>query len=121
MTTSVKMSLIDSAAAREMLRLAGGNSESAKVVSQSPESNRYLARSSLVLDDFTTWIAEHSEEDGAPRLYLGNPPYTRASLLSLETRERLRDATDGLCGLRASLSTSITAMTIQRLSDGDGL
>jgi hypothetical protein len=88
----------------------------------SPDHIEYAQRSSLVLDDFTTWLVTvQPAANGRGRLYLGNPPYTRASLLSVETRHRLRDATNGLCGLRASLSTSITALTLQSLAPTDGL
>jgi hypothetical protein len=76
----------------------------------------------LVLADFTEWITD----TGAPvhtdtRLYLGNPPYTRAQLLPIDTRRRLLEECNGLCGSRASLSAIITAMCLLRLRPQDGL
>ena len=79
-------------------------------------------RSELVLDDFTTWIENDSfHTSPSPRLILGNPPYTRASLMSVDERHRLHESTGGVCGLRASLSTLITALTLRNLSPTDGL
>jgi hypothetical protein len=88
----------------------------------SPDATVMATRSELVLEDFTTWIESDSfHNSSTPRLVLGNPPYTRASLMSIDERKRLHEATGGVCGLRASLSTLITALTLQNLSPEDGL
>jgi adenine-specific DNA-methyltransferase len=75
----------------------------------------------LIRDDFTTWVTESLRETASPRLILGNPPYTRSQLLSTEDRVRLGKATNGLCGLRASLSTLMTAISLRHLGQSDGL
>ncbi|GGF18117.1 XamI DNA methyltransferase [Subtercola lobariae] len=81
----------------------------------------FEARVTLVREDFTTWFVSGRAPEPGRRLVLGNPPYTRAQLLELAERERLHELTDGLCGSRASLSTVITALTLQRLAPSDGL
>lgn len=80
-----------------------------------------LAGIRLVRDDYTAWIGEASRTIQGPRLILGNPPYTRAQLLSVEDRVRLTQAAGGLCGSRASLSTLITAISLRHLGPDDGL
>lgn len=75
----------------------------------------------LVRDDYVSWISHHGEETPAPRLILGNPPYTRAQLLPLEDRIRLGELSDGLCGTRSSLSTLMTAISLRHLGPEDGL
>lgn len=75
----------------------------------------------LVRDDFTAWVTDSLRETTSPRLILGNPPYTRSQLLSTEDRARLGKATNGLCGLRASLSTLMTAISLRHLGQSDGL
>lgn len=78
-------------------------------------------RVELVREDFTKWIVSDASPASGGRLILGNPPYTRAQLMSPEERTRLHELTDGLCGSRASLSTIITALTLQQLGPTDGL
>lgn len=80
-----------------------------------------LERVTLVRRDFTEWFAGDDAPHSGGRLILGNPPYTRAQLMSREERERLHDLTAGLCGSRASLSTIITAQTLQGLGPTDGM
>ncbi|MGV0772881.1 hypothetical protein [Mycobacterium syngnathidarum] len=75
----------------------------------------------LIRDDFVSWISHHGEESRAPRLILGNPPYTRAQLLPIEDRIRLGELSDGLCGTRSSLSALITAISLRHLGPNDGL
>lgn len=74
----------------------------------------------IVREDFTTWI-ERWAVTPAPRLVLGNPPYTRAQLMSSADRVRLEQAAGGLCGARASLSSLITAISLLHLDAEDGL
>lgn len=74
----------------------------------------------VVRKDFTTWI-EDLIQTPAPRLILGNPPYTRSQLIPSTDRTRLAQATQGLCGARASLSTLITAISLLHLEAADGL
>lgn len=74
----------------------------------------------LALDDFTSWITDKAPT-GTRRLYLGNPPYTRAQLLPREERARLHQAAGRLCGGRASLSTVITALCLLHMRPKDGL
>jgi hypothetical protein len=87
----------------------------------SDEAADLSSRVELVRRDYTEWFASGDAPAAGRRLILGNPPYTRAQLLSLSERERLRELTDRLCGSRASLSTIITALTLQRLGPTDGL
>ena len=75
----------------------------------------------LVRADFTKWFQTEGEELAGARLILGNPPYTRAQLLGAAERKRLSLASNGLCGARASLSTFITAISLDRLRPQDGL
>jgi SAM-dependent methyltransferase len=81
----------------------------------------FSARVELVREDYTTWFPSERAPEAGHRLVLGNPPYTRAQLLGFDERERFQELTDGLCGSRASLSTIITALTLQRLAPSDGL
>lgn len=90
---------------------------SPKLVAHSDQS----AGIELVLDDFTKWIAHLPDDDSGSRLYLGNPPYTRAQLLPREDRARLQETVDGLVGGRASLSASITALCVLHLRPADGV
>lgn len=78
-------------------------------------------RVTLVRRDYTEWFTSDDSPAPGGRLILGNPPYTRAQLMSVEERLRLQALTDGICGSRASLSTLITALTFQRLAPNDGL
>jgi methylase of polypeptide subunit release factors len=78
-------------------------------------------RVKLVRADYTEWLVSDEAPEPGERLILGNPPYTRAQLLSLDERVRLRELTNGLCGTRASLSTLITALSLQHLAPTDGL
>jgi SAM-dependent methyltransferase len=78
-------------------------------------------RVELVLEDFTTWLPRQTPSPGIRRLILGNPPYTRGQLIPAETRSRLAEETAQLCGSRASLSTYITAQSLQHLEPNDGL
>lgn len=78
-------------------------------------------RLTLVRRDYTEWLSGEDAPAPGGRLILGNPPYTRAQLMSIEERQRLHDLTNGLCGSRASLSTLITALTFQHLAPSDGL
>ncbi|WP_146084955.1 methyltransferase [Rathayibacter sp. AY1E4] len=75
----------------------------------------------LACVDYTSWFAGAEAPPKGGRLILGNPPYTRAQLLSLEERARLQELAGGLCGSRASLSTIITAQTLLNLGPTDGL
>lgn len=74
----------------------------------------------LVLDDFTKWISTEPPTSGG-RLFLGNPPYTRAQLLPRDERVRLQEEVGELCGGRASLSTVITALCLLHMRPEDGL
>jgi hypothetical protein len=83
-----------------------------------PDVDGDAARTSLVLEDFTTWFPSHT---ASGRLILGNPPYTRSQLIPPKDRGRLLDACGDLCGSRASLSAVITALTLKHLRPDDGL
>ncbi|MGV1006393.1 MAG: hypothetical protein ACOYEV_16865 [Candidatus Nanopelagicales bacterium] len=74
----------------------------------------------LVLDDFTKWVSNEAPS-AARRLYLGNPPYTRAQLLPRGERVRLQEEVGELCGGRSSLSTVITALCLLQMRPHDGL
>lgn len=86
-----------------------------------PDVSDNANRVELVLEDFTTWLPRQTSSSGARRLTLGNPPYTRGQLIPAETRSRLAEETAELCGRRASLSTYITALSLQHLEPNDGL
>lgn len=86
-----------------------------------PDVANNTDRVELVLEDFTTWLPRQTPALGARRLTLGNPPYTRGQLIPAETRSRLAEETAQLCGSRASLSTYITALSLQKLDPNDGL
>lgn len=75
----------------------------------------------LILEDYTTWLPKQSSNPDRGRLFLGNPPYTRAQLIPLDVRSRLVRQCGSLCGTRSSLSTFITALTLQQLGPHDGL
>jgi hypothetical protein len=73
----------------------------------------------LELADYRLWL-----ESSAPvrsTLYLGNPPYTRWQLLAHDTRLSLLEATGGLAGARANLSTLFLAMTLSTMRGEDSL
>lgn len=86
-----------------------------------PDVSDNTDRVELVLEDFTTWLPRQTPAAGAIRLTLGNPPYTRSQLIPAETRSRLAEETAELCASRASLSTYITALSLQHLEPNDGL
>lgn len=73
----------------------------------------------LVLSDYSSWLA--SREPLSPTLYLGNPPYTRWQLIPSEDRDVLLEATHGLVGARANLSTIFLATSLLKLRPEDGL
>lgn len=74
----------------------------------------------LVADDFITWSPSFKALP-APRLILGNPPYTRHQLLTPEDRQRLSTALPEKVGSRASLSTWMLAQSLELLEPTDGL
>lgn len=73
----------------------------------------------LILEDYTLWI--ETAESPAPRLLLGNPPYTRWQLIPEPQRTRLARATSDFCGGRASMSAYITAASLKHIGPHDGL
>lgn len=78
------------------------------------------SRLRLVLDDFARW--QHDVESlGSPRLLIGNPPFTRAQLLSREDRAWLSAQAGDICGSRAPLSTWLLALSLKRLDESDAL
>ncbi|MGB4776897.1 SAM-dependent methyltransferase [Microbacterium sp.] len=85
------------------------------------DAEDFSTRVKLVRADYTDWIISDDAPPPGGRLILGNPPYTRAQLLSLGDRQRLARLTDDICGSRASLSTLITALSIKQLGPSDGL
>ena len=75
----------------------------------------------LVLGDYLEWLSTSWPDLEGCRLVLGNPPYTRASLLPKEDRARITSSAGGLAGSRASLSTIMTAASLNSLKPRDGL
>lgn len=73
----------------------------------------------LELADYRHWL--ESSAPVRPTLYLGNPPYTRWQLLDNDTRLSLLEATGGLAGARANLSTLFLAMTLSAMRGEDSL
>jgi adenine-specific DNA-methyltransferase len=78
-------------------------------------------RLELVYDDYLKWIRKLSA-DGAPRLYLGNPPYTRRHEMSENQFQSCRRGAGGLIkSAHAGLSTYFLAATLNALRPTDGL
>ncbi|WP_046529652.1 methyltransferase [Cellulomonas sp. FA1] len=75
----------------------------------------------LIRQDFVQWIEQEWPQLSGPKLILGNPPYTRANLLTSAERDSLLDATDGMLNRQANLSAVMTAVSIARLGPDDGL
>jgi hypothetical protein len=73
------------------------------------------------LADYAVWVQEKFASIAGPRLILGNPPYTRSQLIPLQERVRLRTATKGLCGSRASLSALMLGISLSSLGANDGI
>lgn len=71
--------------------------------------------------DYIDYLDSEYVGTPAPRLILGNPPYTRSQLLPQDERSRLIDAAGGLCGARASLSALMTAASLLSLKESDAL
>lgn len=94
------------------LGLLGARSRLSDLVDYAPNIN-------LILDDYTSWINRSAST--APRLLLGNPPYTRWQLIPEESRKRLAKQTHDYCGARASLSSYITAVSLMNIGPQDGL
>ncbi len=76
---------------------------------------------SPVLDDFAAWATRSLPEVVGRRLILGNPPYTRLQLIPVAQRRALREAAQGLCGARASLSTLMLGASLSALGQDDGI
>jgi adenine-specific DNA-methyltransferase len=77
---------------------------------------------SLVLEDYLSWAAGPAVPDGTPRLWIGNPPYTRHQELSSSQKQSAGVASGDLVksGL-AGLSAYFLAVTIQALAPEDVL
>lgn len=75
----------------------------------------------LVRQDFVQWIEQEWPRLDGSKLILGNPPYTRANLLTSAEREALLGVTDGMLNRQANLSAVMTAVSIARLGPDDGL
>jgi adenine-specific DNA-methyltransferase len=75
----------------------------------------------LVLTDYMEWLNADRTRSEEPTLYIGNPPYTRASELSLGARSRYTELTAGVTPLRSSLATHFLAATLQRMNPQDAL
>jgi hypothetical protein len=73
----------------------------------------------LELADYRDWLRSSAPEGAT--LYLGNPPYTRWQLLDSSERTGLLEATGGLAGPRANLSTLFLAMTLNTMRSQDSL
>lgn len=75
---------------------------------------------SLVLDDYLSWAVGPAVPDRTPRLWIGNPPYTRHQELSPSQKQRAGVASGDLVksGL-AGLSAYFLAVTLQALAPED--
>ena len=83
---------------------------------------RKIDRVELVFADYLTWIRESLPVDSGPRLFVGNPPYTRYQELPREIRsEYLRSTRDLISSKRASLSAYFLASSLKALRPQDGL
>jgi hypothetical protein len=94
------------------VRLVTGDRSGARKATETPL---------LVLGDYVEWLASSWSNLEGRRLVLGNPPYTRASLLPVDDRPGLVTAAGGLAQSRASLSTIMTAVSLNALEPDDGL
>jgi len=81
-----------------------------------------LGRIDLAHEDFLDWASKRAHEEPGPRLWIGNPPYTRHQAMSGETKERARRSATRLVqsGL-AGLSAYFLAVTLDALAPEDGL
>jgi predicted RNA methylase len=76
----------------------------------------------LIHEDFLTWIARSPPGDSGPRLYLGNPPYTRTQALDADTKARAATLTSGdVTSGHATLSTIFAAAIQARLRPQDAM
>lgn len=76
----------------------------------------------LVHEDFLTWIARSPPGDLGPRLYLGNPPYTRTQALDANTKARAATLTgEDVTSGHATLSTIFAAAIQARLRAQDAM
>jgi adenine-specific DNA-methyltransferase len=67
----------------------------------------------LALDDFVPWASSSSVPPNGPRLWIGNPPYTRHQELSSQLKEESLRASGGLVtSRRAGLSAYFLAVTL---------
>lgn len=79
------------------------------------------AEISLVHGDYVAWCSE-TPVDTRPRIFVGNPPYTRHQDLTRKHKQQLFDASGGLISSRlAGLSTYFLATTINSLRPLDQL
>jgi predicted RNA methylase len=84
-------------------------------------NGRVSNRLELVYDDFLSWIRNLPSNDG-PRLFLGNPPYTRRQEMSAEQLQSARRSAGNLVKSgHAGLSTYFLAATLSSLRPSDGL
>jgi adenine-specific DNA-methyltransferase len=76
----------------------------------------------LIHEDFLTWISRRPRPDPGPRLYLGNPPYTRTQALDGETKARAATLTGAdVPSGHATLSTIFAAAIQARLCPQDAM
>lgn len=74
----------------------------------------------LVLDDFLKWAPGVRVPDDGPRLWIGNPPYTRHQELTAELKDEAIEAAGGLVvSRRAGLSAYFLAATLAARQPGD--
>ncbi len=81
-----------------------------------------LGRIELAHEDFLEWAGTRAGEMPEPRLWIGNPPYTRHQDMSEGTKESVRRSAARLVrsGL-AGLSAYFLAVTLDALAPEDGL
>lgn len=77
---------------------------------------------SLVLEDYLSWALGGDVPEAHPRLWIGNPPYTRHQELTPAVKERAAEASQGLVksGL-AGLSAYFLAVTLRAMGPDDAL
>lgn len=79
-------------------------------------------RVELLLEDFIRWVQRTDDARRDPRLFLGNPPYTRHQELDRATKARALKASGDLVDSGLSgLAAYFLAASIQQLSDADAL
>lgn len=90
--------------------------------SASVNETKGASRLKIYQADFLTWLRESWGDNPAPRIIIGNPPYTRHQGLTAEEKSAARTAAKQYVpGKRAGLSTYFLAASLASLQEHDSL